>query len=57
MVSVSPVAEATYPGTSPVTLANINAGSLLSSGLVTDTADATSASSTIANPSAGWGPG
>ena len=56
-VSVSPVAEATYPGTSPVTLANISAGSLLSSGLVTDTADATSASSTIANPSAGLGTG
>ena len=26
-VSVSPVAEAAYPGTSPVTLANISAGS------------------------------
>ncbi len=56
-VSVSPVAEATYPGTSPVTLGSISAGSLLSSGLVTDTADATSASSTIANPSAGLGTG
>ena len=50
LINISPVAQATYPGTSPVTLAHINLG-LLTTGVVTDTADATSASSTIANPS------
>jgi hypothetical protein len=49
VINVSPVAEAAFPGTSPVTLAHINIPGLLHTGLVTDTADATSASSTIAD--------
>ena len=49
LINISPVAQATYPGTSPVTLAHINLG-LLTTDVVTDTADATSASSTIADP-------
>lgn len=49
LISVSPLAEATSSGTSPVTLANINVAGLVTTGIVTDTADGTSASSTIAN--------
>ena len=48
LINVAPVADATSPGTSPVTLAHINLG-VLTADLVTDTADATSASSTIAH--------
>jgi len=50
LISVSPLAEATYPGTSPVTLAHLSIPGLLATDAVKDTADATSASSTIANP-------
>ncbi len=50
LISISPVAEATYPGTSPRSVAHINVAGLLTSGVVTDTAHPTSASSTIANP-------
>jgi len=49
LISVSPLADATSTGTSPVTLANINVAGLVTTGIVTDTADGTSASSTIAN--------
>lgn len=49
LISVSPVAESTFPGTSPVSVANINVAGLLRTGLVTDTANATSASSTVAD--------
>ncbi len=49
LINVAPVADATSPGTSPVTLAHITLGSVLTTDLVTDTADATSASSTIAH--------
>jgi hypothetical protein len=52
LISVSPQAEATFPGTSPVTVANINLVGLVSTGVVTDTAGATSASSHIDDASA-----
>jgi hypothetical protein len=44
-----PLGLASSDGTSPVQLANINVAGLITSGIVTDTADGTSASSTIAN--------
>src|ERR1700722_13492007 len=50
LISAAPLGLATFPGTSPVTVANVNIAGLLTTGVVTDTADATSASSTIANP-------
>lgn len=53
LISVSPIGLATFPGTSPVTLANANVVGLLTTGVVTDTADATDASATVANVSAG----
>lgn len=56
LISVAPVDEATYPGTSPVTAATISITGLLTTGVVTDTAGATSASSTIANVSATLSP-
>ena len=46
---MAPVAEATSPGTSPVTLTHVAIPGLLQAGVVTDTADATDASSKIAN--------
>jgi hypothetical protein len=49
LVTISPIGEATFPGTSPVTLANANVPGLVTTGAVTDTATATTASSTIAN--------
>jgi hypothetical protein len=51
-ISVSPLGLATYPGTSPVNLVNANIAGLLTTGVVTDTADATDASSTVADVSA-----
>ena len=52
-VNLSPVAEATYPGTSPGSVASISSGTLITAGAVTDSADATDASSTIANLNVG----
>ena len=52
LISVAPVAQATYPGTSPVSVLNATVGGL-TLGAVNDTADATSASSTIASTSGG----
>jgi hypothetical protein len=49
LISISPVAAATFPGTSPRSVAHINATGLLTTGVVTDTAGPTSSSSTIAN--------
>jgi hypothetical protein len=46
---VTPIGEATFPGTSPVTLVNADIPTLLTTGVITDTATATTASSTIAN--------
>lgn len=53
LISVSPLGLATFPGTSSVTVANVNIAGLLTTGVVTDKADAVSASSTIANPRVG----
>jgi hypothetical protein len=48
LISASPIGLATFPGTSPVTVANANIAGLLTTGVVTDTAGPTSASSTVA---------
>jgi hypothetical protein len=52
LISAPPIGEATYPGTSPVTVANANIAGLLTTGVVTDTAGPTSGSSTVASVSA-----
>ncbi len=52
LITAAPLAEATYPGTSPVTVASANVGGLLTTGVITDTAGPTSASSTVSNPAA-----
>jgi hypothetical protein len=49
LISLAPVAPASFPGTSPATVASVNVAGLLTTGVITDTADATDASSTIAN--------
>jgi hypothetical protein len=49
VISAGPLDEATFPGTSPVTALSANIAGLLTAGVITDTADATSASATIAN--------
>jgi hypothetical protein len=55
LISHGPIGQATFPGTSPVTVANANIAPLLTTGIVHDTAGPTSASSTVANPLAGLG--
>jgi hypothetical protein len=52
LIALAPVAPASFPGTSPATVASVNIAGLLTTGVVTDTADATDASSTIANVAA-----
>jgi hypothetical protein len=52
LITLAPVAPASFPGTSPATVASVNVAGLLTAGVVTDTADATDASSTIANVAA-----
>jgi hypothetical protein len=52
LITLAPVAPASFPGTSPATVASVNIAGLLTAGVVTDTADATDASSTIANVNA-----
>lgn len=52
LITAAPLGLATFPGTSPVTVANVNILGLLTTGVVTDTADATDASSTIAGVTA-----
>jgi hypothetical protein len=47
LISQSPLGEATFPGTSPVTIANANIGGLLTTGVATATAGPTSASETV----------
>jgi hypothetical protein len=49
LVNVSPVAEATFPGTSPVNLLHVNVAGLLTADIAHDTADATDASSSLAH--------
>lgn len=46
---LQPLGEASYPGTSPVTLAQVGGLGLVSAGAVTDTAGPTSASSHVAD--------
>lgn len=48
LITLAPVAPASFPGTSPATVASVNVAGLLTTGIITDTADATDASSTIA---------
>jgi hypothetical protein len=52
LISASPIGLATFPGTSPVTVAHANIAGLLTTGIATDTAGPTSASSTVADVSA-----
>ena len=49
LITLAPVAPASFPGTSPASVANLNVAGLITTGLITDTADATDASSTIAD--------
>jgi hypothetical protein len=49
VIAVSPIGEATYPGTSPVTVADANIAGLLTTGVATATAGPTSASENIAD--------
>jgi hypothetical protein len=49
LITLAPVAPASFPGTSPATVASVNVAGLLTTGVITDTADATDASSTIAD--------
>jgi hypothetical protein len=48
-LNIGPIGLATYPGTSPTTVASATVGSLATTGVITDTADAVSASSTVNN--------
>jgi len=50
LISAGPLAQSTFPGTSPNSLATINVAGLITTGLVNTTADATSASAQVANP-------
>jgi hypothetical protein len=54
LINIAPIAQATYPGTSPVGVLNATVGGL-TLGAINDTADATSASSTIASTTGGLG--
>jgi hypothetical protein len=47
LISVSPIGEATFPGTSPVTVANASIAGLLTTGTATANAGPTSASETV----------
>jgi hypothetical protein len=49
LVTLGPLGYADYPGTSPVSVVNANVAGVLTAGAATETADATSASSTIAS--------
>jgi hypothetical protein len=51
-ISALPIGLATFPGTSPVTVLHANILGLLTTGVATDTAGPTSASSTVADVSA-----
>jgi hypothetical protein len=50
LISAGPLAQSTFPGTSPNSLATVNVAGLITTGLVNTTADATSASAQVANP-------
>jgi len=47
LINVSPIAEATFPGTSPVNLLHVNVAGLLTADVAHDRADATHASSSL----------
>ena len=49
LITLGPLGYADYPGTSPVSVLNANVAGLVTAGAATETADATSASSTIAS--------
>ena len=51
-ISAGPLGQATYPGTSPVTVAHTNIAGLLTTGAVTATSGPTSGSSSVADISA-----
>jgi hypothetical protein len=53
LISHGPIGQATFPGTSPVTVANANISPLLTTGVAVDVAGPTSASSTVHSVSAG----
>jgi hypothetical protein len=55
LISHGPIAEATFPGTSPVTVASASIAGLLTTSVITDTAGPTSASSTVHRVRAGLG--
>jgi hypothetical protein len=52
LISAGPLGQATYPGTSPVTMAHANIAGLLTTGAVTATSGPTSGSTSVANLSA-----
>jgi hypothetical protein len=52
LISASPIGLATFPGTSPVSLANADIAGLLTTGVITDRATATTAASTVADVAA-----
>ena len=49
LIAAGPLDEATYPGTSPVTVNSDSIAGLLTAGVITDTATATGASTSVAN--------
>jgi hypothetical protein len=49
IITLAPVAPASYPGISPATVASVDVAGLVTTGVITDTADATSSTSTIAS--------
>ena len=49
VISAGPLDEATFPGTSPVSVASASIAGLLTAGVITDTASATGASTSVAN--------
>ena len=51
LISAGPLDEATFPGTSPVTVNSDSIAGLLTAGVITDTATATGASTSVANVS------
>lgn len=55
IITLAPVAPAAYPGTSPATVASVDVAGLVTTGVITDTADATHATSTIASLTADAG--
>ena len=42
LITLAPVAPASFPGTSPASVANLNVAGLITTGLITDTADTSS---------------